>query len=180
MANTILTPDVVAREALLILKNNTVTASLVYRDYEQEWKGAKKGDTVKIRRPAAFQAQEFITTINVQDIDEGSVEQTVLTSGAYDLSLSLWARIYDNSGEASTVRGELIVDGDVVGVTRIANAVRDWVGYEKLVATWQGTVATSITVRVTLRGQGEQGWPYPQEPQTAGPWGITVVDEVAH
>ena len=74
MANTILTPDVVAREALLILKNNTVTASLVYRDYETEWSGAKINDTVKIRRPATFVANEFVSTINVQDIDEGSVE----------------------------------------------------------------------------------------------------------
>lgn len=73
MPNTILTPTIVAKRALLLLKNNCVTASLVYRDYEQEWKGAKVGDEVKIRQPAVFDAKEFTTTIDVQDITEGEV-----------------------------------------------------------------------------------------------------------
>lgn len=35
MPNTILTPNVIANEALMVLKNNLVMANLVHRDYEK-------------------------------------------------------------------------------------------------------------------------------------------------
>lgn len=44
MPNTILTPNVIANEALMVLKNNLVMANLVHRDYEKEF--VKVGDTV--------------------------------------------------------------------------------------------------------------------------------------
>jgi len=72
MANTLLTPSIIAREALMVLENNLVLAGLVHRDYSNEF--AKVGDTITIRRPATFQAQEFTTSINVQDATEGSVQ----------------------------------------------------------------------------------------------------------
>jgi hypothetical protein len=90
MVSTILTPDVVAREALMILRENTVTASLVYRDHEQEWAGAKVGDTVRIRRPASFDVDEFSTSINVQDITEGSVE--LIIEKHFDVSVGVTAK----------------------------------------------------------------------------------------
>jgi hypothetical protein len=75
MPNTFLTPDVIAREALMILENNLVFGSLVYRDYTAEWQdGLKKGDTVTIRKPASFVAQEFSMAVTVQNAQEGSVQ----------------------------------------------------------------------------------------------------------
>ena len=54
MPNTFITPSIVAQEALMILSNELVVANTVYRGYESEYTNAKVGDTIKIRRPAAF------------------------------------------------------------------------------------------------------------------------------
>lgn len=72
MANTILTPDIIAREALMVLRNNAVMARLVHRDYSNEFVGGV-GDTITIRKPATFVANEFSGTITVQDATETSV-----------------------------------------------------------------------------------------------------------
>lgn len=71
MANTFLTPEVVAKEALLCLQSNLVMADLVHRDYSDEFVGV--GDTVSVRKPAKFVAQNFTGTTTPQDITEGSV-----------------------------------------------------------------------------------------------------------
>ena len=78
MGNTFLTPSVIAREALMILRNNLVFGSLVHRDYEQEFV-SKIGDTITIRKPATFEAKEFNATngIDVQSVTEGSVAITL-------------------------------------------------------------------------------------------------------
>lgn len=72
MANTILTPEVIAREALMVLRNNAVMAKLVHRDYADEFV-AGVGDTITIRKPATFEAKEFGGTIEVQDATESGV-----------------------------------------------------------------------------------------------------------
>lgn len=71
MANTILTPDIIAREAMMVLRNNAVMANLVYRDYSDDF--AAVGDTVTIRKPATFTANEFSSAISVQDATETGV-----------------------------------------------------------------------------------------------------------
>lgn len=73
MANTILTPDIIAREALMVLRNNAVMANLVHRDYSGDFVGAV-GDTITIRKPATFVANEYNGSINVQDATETGVE----------------------------------------------------------------------------------------------------------
>ena len=71
MPNTILTPDIIAREALMVLRNNAVMANLVHRDYSSEFV-AGVGDTITIRKPASFVAKEFGGEIEVQDATEES------------------------------------------------------------------------------------------------------------
>lgn len=73
MANTILTPEVIAREALMVLRNNAVMAKLVHRDYSDEFVG-KVGDTITVRKPATFVANEFTGEIELQDAKETGVE----------------------------------------------------------------------------------------------------------
>ena len=70
--NTILTPDIIAREALMVLRNNAVMANLVHRDYSSEFVGAV-GDTITVRKPATFVANEFNGSIEVQDAKESGV-----------------------------------------------------------------------------------------------------------
>ena len=48
MANTFLTPSVIARESLIVLENNLIAANLVHRDYSDEF--VQVGDTVTIRK----------------------------------------------------------------------------------------------------------------------------------
>ena len=69
--NKFLTPNIIAREALIVLENNLVMANLVHRDYSDEF--AQVGDTVTIRKPAKFVAKNFTGSISRQDASEGSV-----------------------------------------------------------------------------------------------------------
>lgn len=71
MANTFLTPDIVAKEALMCLQSNLVMADLVHRDYSDAF--VNVGDTVSIRKPAKFMAKNFTGFTDPQDITEGSV-----------------------------------------------------------------------------------------------------------
>jgi len=74
MANTLLTPAVIANAALATLYETTVAAQLVHRDYSPEFV-AKVGDTITIRKPAVFTASEFDegTGIQVQDATEAGI-----------------------------------------------------------------------------------------------------------
>lgn len=71
--NTFLTPSIIAKEAMMQLRANTVMAGLVHRDYAKEFV-AGVGDTVTIRKPATFEAKEFNRSkgIEIQDATEGS------------------------------------------------------------------------------------------------------------
>lgn len=71
MPNTFLTCQEIARQALLRLQSNMVMAGLIYTDYSNEFK--QKGDTIQVKKPATFIADEFGTTINLQDIGESSI-----------------------------------------------------------------------------------------------------------
>ncbi len=71
MSNVFLTPEVVAKEALMCLQGNLVMADLVHRDFSDEF--VSVGDTVSVRKPARFVAKNFTGTAEAQDITEGSV-----------------------------------------------------------------------------------------------------------
>lgn len=89
MANTILTPDIIAREALMVLRNNAVMANLVHRDYSSEFV-AGVGDTITVRKPASFTAKEFGGEIEVQDATENSV--TVKMDKHLDVSFAVTSK----------------------------------------------------------------------------------------
>lgn len=72
MPNTLLTPDIIAREALMVLESNLTMAGLVHRDYSQEF--VNVGDTITVRKPAKFVAKNFTGETAPQDIVEGSVD----------------------------------------------------------------------------------------------------------
>lgn len=74
--NTFLTPQIIAREALAVLRNNAVLANLVHRDYSSEFNG-KVGDTITVRKPTTFSANEFTSEITVQNATESGVPVTL-------------------------------------------------------------------------------------------------------
>lgn len=71
MPNTLLTPSIIANEALMVLQSNLVMADLVHKDYSNEF--VEVGDTITIRKPAKFVAKNFTGSVSAQDITEGSV-----------------------------------------------------------------------------------------------------------
>ena len=85
MSNTLLTPSIIAKEALLVVENNLVMANLVHTAYSNEY--AKFGATVTIRKPATFAATAFSTTVAAQDVAEASVQ--VVLDKFYDVSAAI-------------------------------------------------------------------------------------------
>jgi len=67
MANTFLTSNEIARVALPILQENLVFPALANLNYSNTF--AKKGDTIQVKRPSVYVADEFGSTINLQDIN---------------------------------------------------------------------------------------------------------------
>ena len=74
MANTVITPSIIAKEALVQLKNSCVMGNLVHREYKKEFK--KVGDTVSIRKPVKFYTADGATRVN-QDVEEKSANITI-------------------------------------------------------------------------------------------------------
>ena len=68
MANTLITPSIIAKVGLANLENNLVMGRKVYRDYTREF--VKVGNTISVRRPVQFQAINGATAVN-QDVTEG-------------------------------------------------------------------------------------------------------------
>jgi hypothetical protein len=69
MTQSLLTPSVIAKEALFQLENNLVMANNVHRQYKEEF--VKVGNTVTIRKPVKFLATDGATLVK-QDVEEGN------------------------------------------------------------------------------------------------------------
>lgn len=91
MANTTLTADVVAKEALLMLENELGVLDTFHRAHEDEFanevNGFKKGATIRIRRPADFTVRSG-ATMDLQDAIEGRTTLTVDTQIGVDFSFT--------------------------------------------------------------------------------------------
>lgn len=74
MANTIITPDIIAKEALMQLENNLVMGKLVHREYKKEF--VKVGATVDVRKPVKFSVTDGATRSG-QDVQEASTPFTI-------------------------------------------------------------------------------------------------------
>lgn len=88
MANTFITPSVIASRALATLYNTIVLAGLVHRDYDADFNG-KVGDTVTIRKPATFTVDEYSrgSGLDIQNATETST--TVVLDKLLDVSVAV-------------------------------------------------------------------------------------------
>ena len=75
MPNTIVTPSVIAKEALMQLKNSLHMSNRVNREYKKEFTGSE-GDSVSIRRPVKFYTANGATRVN-QDVEEKTTSVTI-------------------------------------------------------------------------------------------------------
>lgn len=89
MSNTLLTPTAVTREALRILHQKCNFIGNVVRDYDDSYakKGAKIGDTLKVRLPNQYTVRTG-PTLSVQDTAETSVSLQISTQKGVDLNFT--------------------------------------------------------------------------------------------
>ncbi len=80
-----LTPLDIAREALLVLENETVLAGLVHRDYSSEFQ--TRGATVLVRKPSVYTATVVSNTVNAATVAESSV--AVILNRLADVTLQI-------------------------------------------------------------------------------------------
>lgn len=74
MANSLITPTMIAKEALMQLENNLVMAKCVHRDYSKEF--VKVGSSVNIRRPVRFDVTDG-ATLSKQNVEEGNFSVSI-------------------------------------------------------------------------------------------------------
>ena len=98
MANTLLTPDMITREALRILHQKLAFVGTINRQYDSSFaqEGAKIGASLRIRRPVEYETYVGTTMGANRDTVEQSFTLTVNTQRhvplqftAQDLTLSL-------------------------------------------------------------------------------------------
>lgn len=75
MPNTIITPGIIAKEALMQLENNIVMGKLVHREYREDFTGGV-GDQISVRKPVKFVASDGAARVN-QDVEEASTPFTI-------------------------------------------------------------------------------------------------------
>ncbi len=88
LANTFLTTQLIAREALVRLRNMLVMKALIHNDYSSTFQ--KQGDTIRVKKPATYVADEFGGTINLQTIGEDSVN--VVLNHIADVSIAITSK----------------------------------------------------------------------------------------
>lgn len=88
MANQFLTTKDIARAMLPLLEDNLVFPALAYTDYSDTF--SKKGDTIQVKKPPVYVADEFGGNITVQDVKEENVLVTL--DKIADVSVALSAK----------------------------------------------------------------------------------------
>jgi hypothetical protein len=140
MANTTLTADVIAKEALMILDNNLVMAKQVFRGYENEFdnkvNGYNVGDTISIRKPTDYTVRDG-AVMSVQDAVEGKTTITVDKRKGVDFKFS---------SQDLTLKIDQLSERIIKpAMVQLANQIdRDLMGLYKYVPNWVGTAGQTI------------------------------------
>jgi hypothetical protein len=140
MANTVLTPSIIAKEATMVLENELGMAKSVYRGYEKEFtnsvNGYRVGDTVTIKKPTDFTVRDGATA-SIQDVTEGSTSITVDKQKGIDFQFS--------SVELSLDIKELSERVIKPAMVQLANQVdRDLMALYAKVPNWVGTPGQTV------------------------------------
>ncbi|MCP4410087.1 MAG: hypothetical protein GY807_20550 [Gammaproteobacteria bacterium] len=134
MANTTLTADIIAKEAVLILDNELIMGKKVFRGYEKEFdkniNGYKVGASVSVRKPADFTVRDGATASS-QDVVEGKTTVSVDNQKGIDFeftSQDLTLKIEDLSERViKPAMVQLANQVDVDLMAEYAN-IHSWVG----------------------------------------------------
>lgn len=140
MANTVLTPTIIAKEATMILENELGMAKSVYRGYEKEFSnsvnGYRVGDTVTIKKPTDFTVRDGAAA-SIQDVTEGSTSISVDKQKGIDFQFSSLELTLDIKELSERVIKPAMV--------QLANQVdRDLFALYSSVPQWVGTPGQTI------------------------------------
>lgn len=135
MANTTLTADIIAKEAVMILDNELVLAKKVFRGYESEFdkkvNGYEVGETISIRKPTDFTVRTN-ATMSTQDVVEGKTTITVDQRRGVDFEFT--------SQDLTLKIGDLSERVIKPAMVQLANSVDTYLaGLYKDVPNWVGT-----------------------------------------
>jgi len=125
---SLVTPHIIAREALLVLEDNLVLAGLVHRDYAKEFQ--KVGSTVSIRKPTTMTAASVSDTVNEVTPTESSVdivlnEHIDITFNVTSVDLSLDVVDFSEQLIAPAMRGHAdYIDGQLAALYQDIGAHR--------------------------------------------------------
>lgn len=130
--NTLLTNDIILKEAMMNLDNNCVVSKLVNRDFEPNF-GAetKNGETIRLARPIRGQVREGATMVP-QDITEG--RETLAITAQIGADLEFTSRDLTLSVDKFAERiikpqmVKLANYLDLKIMTELANKTANWVG----------------------------------------------------
>lgn len=99
--HTLLSPTIIAKEALRLLVNNLVMGSIVYRDYETEFPGMPKtGGSIQIRKPVKFRVTKdrirSTSTVTEQYITLNVATQAHVSWAFHSVDLTLTIEQYSD------------------------------------------------------------------------------------
>ena len=77
ISNTLITPTIIAKEALMLLSNNMIMGRLVHKEYKNEF--AKVGTSIKIRKPVKMASSTGATIATYGAVTEYQETFTVAT-----------------------------------------------------------------------------------------------------
>jgi hypothetical protein len=138
MSNRVLTADLIASEAVMILESNMVMANLIHRaedEFSKSVNGFRCGDTINFKKPAQYSVRTGATAAP-QDVQEGKVALTVDTQKGVDWSFTskdLTLNIKDMSRVMKPALVRLAHEIDV-----------DIMNMYKQIPAWRGTPASTI------------------------------------
>lgn len=140
--NSLITPSVIAKEALMQLENNLVMGQLVHRDYAKEF--TKVGSTVSIRKPVKFRSSTGATRVS-SDVIEGTVPLVIDTQRhvSWDfLSSDLTLTVEDYS--------ERYIKPAMIELSQQVES--SLMGLYSTVPMWTGTAGTTPATFLVLGG----------------------------
>jgi hypothetical protein len=171
MPNTLITPSVIAKEALIAFENDMVFGGLVHRDYKKEF--VKIGSTVSIRKPVKFVASDGATRVH-QNVSESTTDITINKRkhvswgfSMQDLTLTVeeYKKRYIQPACASLAN---IVDSDLADLHKY---------FQMAVGTPGTAPATFLILAQAAQKADEQLWPKKERSLVMNPRGYwTMAD----
>ena len=146
MANTTLTADIIAKEAVRVLDNELVMAKKVFRGYEDDFSkkvnGYEVGETISIRKPTDYTVRDG-AVMAVQDTVEGKTTITVNKRKGVDFKFT--------SQELTLDIRELSERAIKPAMVQLANQIdRDLMALYKDVPSWVGTPGQVVKDRKSV------------------------------